>query len=90
MFTIGCFRGLGLELFEWVWYIYIYIYIYIYKWANSNSSIWAIGRTLLAATTSSEIGPESNGNEGVLLIAQNSSITGAPQLECFVSYQKTH
>ena len=41
------------------------------------SSIWPIDRTLSGATTPGQSGPGSDGNEGVLRIPQNSSITGA-------------
>ena len=34
----------------------------------------------------SQSGPESDGNEGVLFIPQNSSITGVSPLDCLVSY----
>ena len=38
------------------------------------SSIWPIDRTLSSATTSSQCGPGSNGNEGILCVPQSSSI----------------
>ena len=41
------------------------------------SSIWPIDRTLSGATTPSQSGPGSDGNEGVLRIPQSSSITGS-------------
>ena len=53
----------------------------------SNSSIWLIDRTLSGALGQS--GPGSDGNEGVLSIPQNSSITRASQSDCLVSYQDT-
>ena len=52
----------------------------------SNSSIWPIDRTLTGATTLSQSGPGSDGNEGVLCIPQSSSITGASMSDCLVSY----
>ena len=51
----------------------------------SNSSIWFIDRTL-CATTLSQSGPWSNGNEGVFCIPQSSIITGASSSDCFMSY----
>ena len=53
----------------------------------SNSSIWPIDKTLSDATTLGQSGPGSNGNERVLCIPQNSSITGASQSDCLMSYQ---
>ena len=50
------------------------------------SSIWPIDRTLSGATTPGQIGPGSNGNEGVLCIPQSSSITAASPSDCLVSY----
>ena len=43
----------------------------------SKSSFLPIDRTLSGATTPSQNGPGSDGNEGVLYIPQSSSITGA-------------
>ena len=51
-----------------------------------QSSIWPIDRTLSGATTPSQSGSESDGNEGVLHIPQNSSITRASLSDCLVSY----
>ena len=48
------------------------------------SSIWPIDRTLSGATTPGQNGPGSDGNEGVLCIPQNPSITWPS--DCFVSY----
>ena len=42
--------------------------------------------TLSGATTMGQIGPGSNGNEGVLCIPQSSSITGTSPSDCLVSY----
>ena len=50
------------------------------------SSIRPIDRTLSGSTTLGQSGPGSDGNEGVLHILQNSSITGAPLSDCLVSY----
>ena len=50
------------------------------------SSIWPIDRTLSGANTPGQSGPESDGNEGVLCIPQNSSITGTSSSDCLVSY----
>ena len=52
----------------------------------SNSSIWPIDMTLSGATTPGQSGPGSDGNEGVLRIPQNSSITGASLSDCLVSH----
>ena len=50
------------------------------------SSIWPIDRTLSGSTTLGQIGPGSDGNEGVLCIHQSSSITGMTPSDCLVSY----
>ena len=50
------------------------------------SSIWPIDRTPSGATTLGQRGPGSEGNKGVLRIAQSSSITGISQSDCLVSY----
>ena len=51
---------------------------------------WSIltwsGRTLSSATTPSQSGPGSEGNEGILSIPQSSSTTGTPPSDCVVSY----
>ena len=52
----------------------------------SNSSIWPIDMTLLIATTPGQSGPGSDGNEGVLCIPRNSSITGALSSDYLMSY----
>ena len=52
----------------------------------SNSSIWTIDRTLSGATTPSQSGPGSDGNEGLFHIPQTSGITGASLADCLVSY----
>ena len=52
------------------------------------SSIWPMDRTLLGATTTSQSGPGSDGNEGVLHISQSFSITGASPSDCLVSYPR--
>ena len=49
-------------------------------------SIWPIDRTLSGATTPSQSGPGSVGNEGVLRIPPNFSITGTSPSDCLVSY----
>ena len=41
------------------------------------------------ATTPSQSGPGSDGNEGVLHIPQSSNITGISPSDCLVSYQDT-
>ena len=51
-----------------------------------NSSIWPIDRTLSGATTLGQSGPWSDGNEWVLCIPQNSSITEASPSDYLVSY----
>ena len=53
------------------------------------SSIWPIERTLSGATTPSQSGPGSEGNEEVLCILQRSNITGASPSDFLVSYQDT-
>ena len=50
------------------------------------SSIYPIDRTLLGATTPTQNGPGSDGNEGVLRIPQSFSITGTSPSDCLVSY----
>ena len=52
----------------------------------SNSFISAIDSTLSGATTPSQSGHGSNGNEGVLCIPQSSSITKALPSDSLVSY----
>ena len=52
----------------------------------SNSSIWPIDRTLSGATTLSQSGPRSDGNEVILCIPQSSSITGASPSDCLMLY----
>ena len=51
-----------------------------------NSSIWPIDRILSDTTTLGQSGFGSNGNEEVLYNPQSSSIIGASQTECLVSY----
>ena len=51
-----------------------------------NGSIWAIDRTLWATTTPGQSAPGSDGNEGVLRIPLNSSVTGALPSDYLVSY----
>ena len=51
-----------------------------------NCSIWPIDRALSDATSSGLNGPEIDGNEGLLRIPQNSSITETSPLDCLVSY----
>ena len=48
------------------------------------SSIWPIDRTLSGATTPSQRGHGSNGNEGVLRIPQSSSTAGTSLSDCLV------
>ena len=50
------------------------------------SSIWPIDRALSGATTPSQSGLGSDGNEGVLHIPQSFSITGTSPSDCLVSY----
>ena len=50
------------------------------------SYIRPIDRILAGATTQSQSGPRSDGNEGVLHIPQNSSISGTSPSDCLVSY----
>ena len=49
-------------------------------------SIWSIDSALSGATSPGQSGPGSDGNEGVLCIPKNSSITGASPSNCLVSY----
>ena len=56
--------------------------------ATQFSSIWPIDRTLSSATTLSQSGPGSDGNEGKLHIPQSSSITGTSPSDCLVSYPR--
>ena len=56
----------------------------------SNSSIWAIDRTLSGTNTPGPSGPGSDGNEMIFRIPQSSSITEASPSDCIVSYQDTH
>ena len=48
-------------------------------------SIWPIDRILSDATPPGQIGPRSNGNEGVLHIPQCSSITEISTSNCLIS-----
>ena len=50
-----------------------------------NSFIWPIDKTLSSAITLDQSGPGSNGNEGVLCIPQNSSISGTTPSNCLMS-----
>ena len=50
-------------------------------------SIWPIDKTLSSATTPGQSRHGSDGNEWVLCITQNSSITGTLPSDCFVSYE---
>ena len=52
----------------------------------SNSSIWPIDRTLSGATSPDRSQLDSDGNEGVLRISQNSCITGASPSDGLMSY----
>ena len=52
----------------------------------SDSSIWHIDRIRSSATTPGQSGPESDSNEGVLRIPQNSNIAEALSSDCLVSY----
>ena len=58
-----------------------------HMFAQSNSSIWPTDKTLSDATTPGQRGTKGDGNEGVLLISQSSSITGASPPDCFMLYQ---
>ena len=51
-----------------------------------NSSIWPIDRALSGASTLVQNGPGNDSNEGVLHIAQSSSITGTLPSDCSVLY----
>ena len=66
---------------------FLYIYIVIFQTIQLSictqfSSIWLIDRTLSGATTPDPSGPGSNGNEEILHIAKNSSITGVSPSDC--------
>ena len=52
----------------------------------SNNSICPLDRTLPAGTTLGLIWLGSNGNEGVVHVAQSASITEAFRSDCLVSY----
>ena len=52
----------------------------------SNSSFWPINTTLSGATTPSQSGARSDGNEGVLCISQRSSITRVSLSDDLMSY----
>ena len=52
----------------------------------SNSSIWAIDRTLSDATTPDLSWPESDDNKGVFRLPQNANIIGASLSDYLVSY----
>ena len=55
----------------------------------SNTLIWPIDRTLSGATTPSQSGPGSDGNEGVLRIPENFSITEASVADYLLLIQDT-
>ena len=90
--------SLPLECVAFAIYIYIYIYTHILCWtwfyiykikfsiSTLFSSIWPIDRTLSGATTLSQSGTGSDGNKGILLIPQSSSITDASPSDCLVLY----
>ena len=50
------------------------------------SYIWSIDRTLSGVTTLGQSEPGSDGNEGMLHIPQNSSITETSPWDCLASY----
>ena len=52
------------------------------------SSIWPLDRTLSGATTPSQRGPGSDGDEEVFCILQSFSITGNSSSDCLVSYPR--
>ena len=52
----------------------------------TNSSIWAIDRTLSGATTPGKSESGSDGNEEIQCIPQSSSITGATSSDCLMHY----
>ena len=96
---------LGYDSFVWFYDIstivgYLMPNLFLYIWtvliqsiqfsiSTQFSSIWPIHRTLSGATTPGQSGPGSDGNEGVLLISQSSSITGTSLSDCLVSYSRT-
>ena len=53
---------------------------------NIKQFYLTIDRTLSGASTLDQSGPGSNGNKELLCIPQSSSITGASQLNCLMSY----
>ena len=70
---------------------FLYIYSVLFQTVQFNrstqfSSTWPINKTLWSATTLGQSGSGSDGNKGVLRIPQISSITGASQSDCLVSY----
>ena len=61
----------------------------LFSISTQFSSIWLIDRALSGATTLGQNGPESNGNEGVLCIPQNSSITRTLPSDLFSVISRT-
>ena len=71
-----------------------------FSWAYKNSlcqtiqfsistpftSIWLIDRSLSGTTTPGHSRPESDGNNGALLIPKSSCLTGTSSSDCLVSY----
>ena len=53
---------------------------------SMSTQFWPIDRTQSGATPQGKSGPESDGNEGVLCIPQDSSITGTSPSDCLMSY----
>ena len=56
----------------------------------SNTSIWSIDRAFSSATATGLCGLGSDGNEGILRIAQSSSITGTSPSDFFNVISRTH
>ena len=52
--------------------------MFAHNWMVSNTSIWSIDGTLIAATNLGQSGPVSNGNEGVHHIPQSSKPGALP------------
>ena len=65
---------------------------YFVQWSHAlelpqSCSIWPIDWALSGATTPSQSGPGSDGNEEELCVSQSSSIIRVSPSDCFMSYQ---
>ena len=64
--------------------LFYFVQINLFARCSSNSSIWPIDRTLSVSTIPGKIGPENDGNEGVLHIPRSSRITNTSSSDCLV------